>query len=339
MIVIVAVIVIALALVFDFTNGVHDSANQVATVISSRALGSDTALVIASAANFVGAYFLGTAVAQTIGSGIIDPRLLRMGGQGPAVIIAALTAAIVWNLATWYFGIPSSSSHALIGGLVGAFLAGWGASPIHWTKVGHIILVMTLSPVLGFVITYFFTKLTFISSSWFTPHVNVVFKRLQIASLVTLGLTHGTNDAQNTMGVITFALIILGLYAPSATGAITVPHWVVLICSIAIALGTATGGWRIIKKLGAGLYKVRPIHAFASQVAASATMFTTALLGFPTSTTQVMSSSIMGAGAAFRPKMVRWLVARDMGVAWLITIPVSGALAWVLFFIVRAIMN
>jgi len=335
--ILVAGFVVTLALFFDFTNGFHDSANQVATVITSHALSPAAALSSAALANFVGAYFLGTAVAETIGKGIVDPRLLQTGTSGIIVVIAALFGAIIWNLITWYFGIPSSSSHSLIGGLIGAFFFGWGPQPINWNKVWHIILIMIISPFVGLFITYIFTRLTLIFSRWSTPKVNRTFKKLQIGTLVTQALAHGTNDAQKTMGVVVFALILLGLQKPSAGGHITVPHWVVISCSLAMAFGTALGGWRIIKTLGAGLYKIRPIHGFASQTASTLIIYFTAVLGFPISTTQVISSSVMGAGAAFRPKMIRWQVAQDMAVAWLITIPASGLIAGLTFFVLNKI--
>lgn len=335
----IGAIITILALSFDFTNGFHDSANQVATVITSRAMSPGAALISAALANFIGAYFLGTAVAETIGKGIVNPTLLQGGHIGAIVIIAALTGAISWNLITWYFGIPSSSSHALIGGLIGAFLFGWGPKPINWHKVWQIILIMIMSPFVGLIVTYIFTRLTLIFSQWATPKANIVFKKLQIGTLITQALAHGTNDAQKTMGVITFTLIILGLYHIPEGQSMSVPHWVIISCSSAMALGTLTGGWKIIKTLGAGLYRIRPIHSFASQTASTLIIYLTAIFGYPISTTQVISSSVMGAGAAFRPKMVRWEVAQDMVFAWLITIPVSGLIAGITFFILNKIFG
>ena len=315
-----AVSVVAVALFFDFTNGFHDSANLTATVIVSRALAPKIALATAALAEFVGAYFLGTAVAETIGSGIVDPRLFHGGTSGVAVIAAALIGATVWNFITWYFGMPSSSSHALIGVLLGSFLFAWGPKPINWVGVGRIVAVMIASPIVGFVLTYFFTRLTVVFSKWASPKANNTFRKLQIVSSITQALSHGTNDAQKTMGVITFTLIILGLYAQPQSGSISIPHWVIAAASAAIALGTFTGGWRIIKKLGTGLFRIRPIHGFASQTASTIIIYLTALLGFPISTTQVISSSVMGTGAASRPKMVRWKVAQDMIMIWFITL-------------------
>jgi len=336
---IVAILIVVIALFFDFTNGFHDSANQVATIIFSRSLSPIPALLIAAISNFIGAYFLGTAVAKTIGSGIVDPRVLSDGGSGVIVVLSALIGAILWNLVTWYFGIPSSSSHALIGGLIGAFLFGWGPDPINWQKVLQIIAVMMASPVVGFVITFIFTQLTLVFTQWSTPKINNIFRKLQIFSSIAQALSHGTNDAQKTMGVIVFALVILGVYNPPAEGAISVPSWVIVSCALAMALGTMIGGFKIIKKLGSGLYKIRPIHGFASQTASALIIYLTALFGFPISTTQVISSSIMGAGAAFRPKMIRWQVAKDMVMVWFITIPTSGLVAGLTYLLLNKVFG
>ncbi|HAM39037.1 MAG: hypothetical protein A2474_01455 [Elusimicrobia bacterium RIFOXYC2_FULL_34_12] len=336
-IILIAIIIIILALFFDFTNGFHDSANIVAMVITTRALSPEAALIIAAISEFVGAYFLGTAVAETIGKDIVDPRLLQTGISGATVIIAALIGAISWNIITWYFGLPSSSSHALIGGLIGAFILSWGLEPINWSRVLNIILIMIASPFVGLFITYIFTRITLIFSQWASPKANKVFLKLEILSSITQALAHGTNDAQKTMGVITFALIILGLYKIPANQTLLIPHWVIVSCALSISIGMGIGGWRIIKTLGGKLYKIRPVHGFASQTTASLIIYLTAVFGYPISTTQVISSSVMGAGAAFRPKMIRWKVAQDMAVAWLITIPASGIIAGISFYILNKI--
>ncbi|MEK9170289.1 MAG: inorganic phosphate transporter [Patescibacteria group bacterium] len=334
---IIAAIIVAVALFFDFTNGFNDSANQVATIIFSRALNPFAALFIAAAANFIGAYLLGTAVAQTIGAGIVDPRVFHEGGSGIIVIFSALVGAILWNLITWYFGIPSSSSHALIGGLVGAFLFSWGPAVINWQKILTIVAIMIASPVVGFFVTYIFTRLTLIFSQWSSPKINNIFKKLQIISLITQSLSHGMNDAQKTMGVLAFALTALGFYSSKESVGLFIPDWVIISCALAMASGTLIGGRRIIKKLGSGLYKVRPIHGFASQTASTLIIYFTAFFGFPISTSQVISSSVMGAGAAFRPKMIRWQVAKDMVMVWFITIPVSALVAGLSFMVLNKI--
>ena len=333
----IAIVVAAIALIFNFTNGFNDSASQVATIIFSRTLRPSLALFIAAAANFIGAYFLGTAVAETIGAGIVDPRVFHKGGSGIIVISSALIGAILWNLISWHFGIPSSSSHALIGGLIGAFLFSWGFEPINWTKVEYIVAIMIASPIVGFFITYIFTKLTVIFSQWSSPKINNIFKRLQIASLITQALSHGTNDAQKTMGVLAFALVALGFYSSKEAGGLFIPDWVIISCALSMSLGTLIGGRRIIKKLGSELYKVRPVHGFASQAASSLIIYLASFFGFPVSTSQVISSSVMGAGAAFRPKMVRWEVAKDMAIVWFITIPVSALVAGLSFLVLNKI--
>lgn len=330
------IVVVLLALVFDFTNGFHDSANLVATVISSRSMEPETALIMAAVAEFIGAYFLGTAVAKTIGKGIVDPTLISASSSGAWVILSAVLAAILWNLATWWFGLPSSSSHALIGGLLGAFVMGWGIAPVQWKSVGLIILIMVLSPVVGLAVTYLFTEMTMLLVSRAAPKINKTFKHLQVLSCLAQALSHGTNDAQKTMGLITFSLILLGFQTP-VPGELPIQRWVIIACALAMAMGTVTGGWRIIKKLGAGLYRVRPVHGFASQSAAAAIIYLTAIFGFPVSTTQVISSSVMGAGAAFRPKMVRWGVAGDMAIAWLITIPASAFIAALSYAFIKGV--
>lgn len=328
---IVAILVVALALIFNFSNGFHDSANQVATVITTGALSPEAALSLAALSDFAGSYFLGTRVAETIGKGIVNPELMRASHVGIFVIYSALLGAISWNVITWRLGFPSSSTHALIGGMIGAFVAGWGTAPVNWTTVLGIVLVMLASPLAGFAITYIFTKLTLFSSQYFGPGVNEGFKKMQVASLVGQSLAHGANDAQKSMGVIVFGLLVLNFHSPQA-GAGFIPPWVVLSCSLTISAGVLLGGWKLIRRLGSGLYRIRPIHAFASQAASGSIMCLASVFGFPISTTQVVSSSILGAGAAFRPKAVRWQVAGDMVAAWLITLPVSALLSAGFFF-------
>src|SRR3989338_655461 len=315
-------LLLVLAVLFDFSNGFHDSANQVAGVISSRALSPEIALFISAASVFVGATFLGTRVANTIGGTLIDMEIIGSSGFGLLILISALVGAFFWNLITWHYGIPSSSSHALIGGLMGAFISGAGTQGIQWNKMKEVILAMFLSPLVGFILTYLFTKLTFFISSWSGPRANIFFKSSQIFSLVAQSLAHGTNDAQKTMGIITFGLILLNLYHPPLDGP-WVPFLVMLISAFFLAFGILVGGWKIIKKLGGALYAIRPIHAFASQTVSASIIALNSILGLPISTTQVISSSIMGAGAGFRPKQVRWAIAGDFFLTWLITIPAS----------------
>lgn len=318
------ILLIVFALIFDFLNGVHDSSNVVATMISSRALKPRTALTLTAAAEFVGPFIFGVAVATTIGHDIVAAEHINM-----TVLLAACLSAIFWNVFTWLLGIPSSSSHALIGGLVGAVVMAAGFHALMLDGVVKVLISLFASPILGLLAGYLFTNLTFLLAWNSSPKVNVLFKRLQIVSSIGLALSHGTNDAQKTMGIITLGLVISGMQET-----FQVPLWVILICATSIALGTTTGGWRLIKTLGSKFYKIRPVHGFAAQTASAVVIFTASLLGGPVSTTQVVSSAIMGAGAAERVSKVRWGVGGEIASAWLLTIPstmlVGATFYWVI---------
>lgn len=325
---IVIVLVVGLALLFDFTNGFHDAANQVATAIKTDAIKPMRALLIAATFDFIGAYFLGSKVAETLGKGIVDPQLMTKGMSSVLVIVAALLGAIVWNLWTWRTGTPSSSSHALIGGLLGAFVVGWGFAPVNWLKVLSVFGILIASPLIGFIVASTLTRIVIFASSVisFPTGTNGFFRKAQYVTLVSQALSHGTNDAQKTMGVIVFVLTIAGMYS-QVPGHAYIPNWVTLSCSVAIALGALCGGWRIIRTLGWGIYDIRPVHSFTSQFSSSAIIYASSLLGYPISTTQIISSSVMGAGAAENPKRVHWAVMQDMAFAWLVTIPASAAVS------------
>ncbi len=321
--------VILLALVFDFLNGIHDSSNVVATMISSRAFSPRVALGATAVANFIGPLLFGVAVATTIGHDVIAPGMINV-----QVILAALTSAILWDVLTWFLGFPSSSSHALIGGLVGAVVmdAGWHA--ILFDGLLKVLIPLFTSPVIGFIIGFILLKVI-LKLSWdATPRINTLFKRGQIVTGIALALSHGTNDSQKTMGVITLALVTTGFLKVFA-----VPLWVILMCAAMIATGTAVGGWRLIRTLGGKIYKIRPVDGFASQLASSAVIIGASLVGGPVSTTQVVSSSIMGVGASQRANKVRWGVAQEIAVAWLLTIPASALVAaglfWAIFRFIR----
>lgn len=322
---ILIIILIALALIFDFLNGFHDSANVVATMISSRAMTPTAALIIASVANFIGPFIFGVAVAKTIGQDVASPSSITI-----AVVLAALLSASIWNLITWFFGIPSSSSHALIGGIVGAVLVGSGAQALEYKGLILIGLALFLSPVLG----YFLGQITMRISLWAvrnaTPKANLFFKYAQIPTAFTLALSHGTNDAQKTMGIITMGLVVLGYQQ-----AFVVPWWVILSSATAIAIGTALGGWRIIHTLGGKFYRIRPIHSFTSQLSSMVVILSASLFGGPVSTTHVVSSSIIGVGAAQRKSMVRWGVMSDILIAWFLTVPVTAGIAALLYYLVE----
>ena len=320
----IIIAVIALALVFDFLNGIHDSSNVVATMISSRAISPRVALGMTALANFIGPFIFGVAVANTIGHEIVAAETIST-----QVLIAALASAILWNLLTWYLGFPSSSSHALIGGFVGAVViaAGWRA--IQMAGLWKILIALFTSPVIGYLIGFIVLRVVMITSWNATPRINGLFKRSQVLTALALALSHGTNDAQKTMGIITLALVTGGYLDTFA-----VPLWVIILCAGMIGLGTAVSGWKLIKTLGGKFYKIRPVDGFASQLASATVILGASILGGPVSTTQVVSSAIMGVGAADRLNKVRWGVAQEIATAWLLTIPATALVAagtyWVL---------
>jgi PiT family inorganic phosphate transporter len=318
--------IIVLALGFDFLNGVHDSSNVVATMISSRAFSPRVALGTTALANFVGPFLFGVAVADTIGHEIVDPHTVST-----TVILAALLSAIVWDVLTWVLGFPSSSSHALIGGILGAVIVGAGWAEIELGGLEKVLIALLTSPLIGFVVGFLILKLIMALSRDATPRINIWFKRSQIVTGIALALSHGTNDSQKTMGIITLALVTSGFLK-----VFVVPVWVILICATMIALGTAIGGWRLIRTLGGKIFKIRPVDGFASQLASASVIISASLVGGPVSTTQVVSSAIMGTGTAERASKVRWQVAQEIATAWVLTIPASAAMAalfyWILSF-------
>ncbi len=325
---------VGLALFFDYSNGFHDAANVVATIIATGALSPRKALLMAATCEFIGPFLFGTAVAETIGKNIIDistfdTALIELS---TSLIIAALVGAIVWNLITWFWGLPSSSSHALVGGMVGAVLVAYGPDKILWKGLLYVIAFLILSPILGLIFGNLFFKATISLSRNATPKIKYFFNRMQILSSIALSLSHGTNDAQKSMGLITMSLVILGL-SPT----FDIPFWVIASCAASIALGTASGGWRIIKTLGSKIYRLRSIHAFCAQTSSATVILGAALMGGPVSTTHVVSSSIMGVGAGHRISAVRWGVAKNIIVAWFVTIPASAVMAGLSFFLIRMI--
>ena len=314
-------LIVLLALAFDYINGFHDTANAIATVVSTGVLSARKAILMAAFLNFGGA-LLGTQVATTIAKGIADGQFVV-----PAVIVAALLAAIVWNLITWWFGIPSSSSHALVGGLSGAVVAQAGLGALHTTKLKEVATFLIISPVVGFFIAMvIIILLLWVCRRTAGHRVNIAFRKLQLVSAGAMAFTHGTNDAQKAMGIIALALITYGKL--EAHGAkVNVPIWVKLACATAMGLGTMSGGWKIIKTMGSKIVKLRPIHGFAAETSAAIVLFTTAHLGIPVSTTHVISGAIMGVGASMNVSAVRWGVAGNILVAWVLTIPISALLA------------
>ena len=310
-------LLIILALVFGFLNGFHDSSNVVATIIFSRVMKPRGVLLLTAVAEFAGPFLFGVAVAKTIGADVILAAAIS-----PQVLAAALLAGIVWNVFTWYFGIPSSSSHALVGGLIGATLFAAGASAIRSSGLVKILVALFVSPLIGLIVGYLITRLVFFLARNATLRINWFFKNAQILTGVGLALSHGTNDAQKTMGVI-----VLGLLANGSLTRFEVPLWVVAASAGVMALGTAIGGWRLIRTLGRRFYKIRPVDGFCTQMASALVILGAALWGGPLSTTQVVSATILGVGSAHRVSKVRWNVAGQIALAWVLTIPVTALLA------------
>ncbi len=322
-------VVVSLALLFDYVNGMHDSANAIATVVSTRALTPRQAVILAGALNFIGA-FLFEGVAKTMGKGLIAHTMVKQ----QEVIVAAVVGALLWNLITWYLGLPSSSSHALVGGLVGAGLYASGWKGVIWKGViDKVVIPGLVSPLLGLIIGFIVMLcLLWLLHKVNPSRVNKVFLRLQVLSASLMALSHGTNDAQKAMGIITLALVTGGFQSD-----FSIPLWVKIACASMIALGTAAGGWRIIKTLGVKVVKLQPIHGFAAETTASLVLMSTAHLGMPVSTTHVISSSIMGVGATKRLSAVRWGVAGNILAAWLLTLPAAAFMAWLTLGLFRLI--
>ncbi|HET9587943.1 MAG TPA: anion permease [Anaerolineales bacterium] len=311
------ILVIALALVFDFLNGMRDASNIVATMISSRAFTPRAALGIAAVGEFLGPFLFGVVVAETIGDEIVQSDVLSL-----EVIGAALVGAIIWNLITWYFGLPGSSSHALIGGMVGAVIVGASLEAIKFDGLSRVLIALFTSPLIGFLVGFMMTRLIYFLARGASPRINSFFRRSQLVTAVAMAFSHGTNDAQKTMGIIALSLVIGGVLPT-----FRVPTWVVAVSAAAIAVGTSLGGWRLIRTLGGKFYKIRPLHSFATQSSSAGVILAASFFGFPVSTSQIVSSAIIGVGSAERASKVRWSVAEDIVTSWLITIPASGLLA------------
>jgi len=322
-----AFVLVTIALAFGFFNGLHDSSNVVATVISTRALSPRRALWLAAIANGVGPLIFGVAVATTIGHEVVAEDAVTL-----PVVYASLLAAITWNVVTLLFGIPSSTSHALIGGIMGAVWAGFGFSSILMGGLTKILLALFLSPILGMIAGYYIVRLSYFLARGATPHVNIWFKRGQLLTATTLALSHGTNDAQKTMGIIA-----LGLVATGTLETFSIPTWVILASAVAMGAGTLFGGWSLIKTLGGKFYRVRPVHGFGAQTASSAVILGAAMLGGPVSTTHVVSSAIVGAGTADRVKKVRWGVVNNIVLSWFLTIPAAGAMGALIYALIEGL--
>lgn len=329
-------LLVLLILTFTYVNGFHDGCNVVATIIASRSMGPKKALIWASIFEFIGAALLGTAVATTIGKGIIDSSVIGHNSNvGLYMVFSAIFCALIWDIITWLIAIPSSSSHALIGGIVGAGIGAYGFSVINWhIFLYKVLLIMFLTPIIGMIVGYILTKISFSLLSNFSPRINYFIKRIQFLSMCFLGASHGTNDAQKSMGLIAMVLstsgVIEGFYVPS---------WAILACALAISFGVLSGGWRLIKTIGFRIFRLEPIHSFNAQIAAGSIIYISGLLGGPVSTSQIMSSSIMGVGAAHRFKQVRWEVAKDIFMAWFITIPIVAIGTILLYWLIAYILG
>jgi PiT family inorganic phosphate transporter len=334
-----ALLSVLLLLIFDYTNGFHDTANMVATSVATRAMTPLQAIALVSTFTFLGPLLGGTAVAETVGQFVeLDDFAQR---SGVAIVLAGVAGAIGWNLLTWWRGLPSSSSHALVGGLVGAVLVAAGPEHVRWgwtlliqqgewTGVTKIIAALLISPLAGLVAGFVLFKLMRLALRAATPRVNRPLRRIQWLGAAWLAFAHGTNDGQKSMGVITLVLL-LGGFIPS----FEVPFWVMLLCASAITLGTLSGGWRIVRTVGFGIYRLRPIHGVGSQFASAAVIGAAAWFGGPVSTTHVVSSAIMGVGAAERPKAVRWGKAGELLFTWFITLPVTGLFGGLIAFLLE----
>ncbi len=321
------ILLIIVALAFDFLNGLHDAANSIATIVSTRVLKPQYAVAWAAFFNFIAFMFFGLHVAKTVGSGIVSPDLVD-----DAVIFGALSGAIVWNVVTWLAGIPSSSSHALIGGIVGAGIAKAGIHAVVWDGLSKTVAAIVLSPMTGVILAL----LLVLAVSWSfvrtTPaFADATFRRLQFVSASLYSLGHGGNDAQKTMGIIAVLLYSHGMTG----GEFQVPLWVVLACQAAMALGTLFGGWRIVRTMGSKITRLTPMQGFCAESAAAATLFGATYLGVPVSTTHTITGAIVGVGAARRTSAVRWGIARGIVIAWVITMPISALIA-ALFYLVAA---
>ncbi len=317
--------VVLLALAFDYINGFHDTANAIATSVSTRAIAPKTAIMMAATLNFLGA-MVSTGVAKTIGGDIVTaPEMIN--GE---IIVAALVGAIFWNLLTWWYGIPSSSSHGLIGGIIGAVLISVGPEALQAGGIGKIFISLVASPILALVLGYIVMKILLILFGRFSPIIlNDRFRNMQLVSAALMSFSHGSNDAQKAMGIITLTLVASGHLQT-----LDVPIWVKLACATAMALGTAAGGWKIIATVGSKIFKLESINGFAADLNSAITIFTATLLHLPVSTTHVVSGSIMGVGTAMRVRAVNWSTARSMVFAWFITIPLSAGVSALAYLII-----
>ena len=328
--------VIAVALAFEFINGFHDCANAIATVVSTKVLSPKQAVLFGASLEFIGA-LTGTQVAKTIGSGIVNGEMITL-----TVIFCALLAAVLWNLFTWWLGLPSSSSHALIGGLLGATIVKAGFSAVHFnTLMDKVIIPMFTSPVLGFCAGFMLMLLLawiIVISKAHPDKVNKKFRKLQLLSSGLMALSHGSNDAQKTMGIITLALMAGGVLHKGPSGEFEIPIYVILACAITMAAGTMNGGWKIIKTMGHKIIRLKPIHGFAAETSAAGLILTASHFGIPLSTTHVISTAIMGVGSTLHAHAVKWKIVGNIVTAWIVTIPACMILSSIIYYLIYKII-
>ena len=322
--------VVAIALIFEFINGFHDCANAIATVVSTKVLSPRHAVLFGASLEFIGA-LTGTHVAKTIGSGIVNSEMITL-----TVIFCALLAAVLWNLLTWYLGLPSSSSHALIGGLLGATIVKAGLSAVHFTTlIDKVIIPMFTSPLLGFCVGFSFMLFLIRIFNRANPQkVNKRFRKLQLFSSGLMALSHGSNDAQKTMGIITLALLAGGVLHKGPDGDFEIPLFVIIVCALMMAAGTMNGGWKIIKTMGHKIIKLKPIHGFAAETSAAGLILTASHFGIPLSTTHVISTAIMGVGSTFHAHAVKWRIVGNIVTAWVLTIPACMILSSIIYYLI-----
>jgi PiT family inorganic phosphate transporter len=333
------IVIIGIALVFDFTNGFHDSANSISTVVSTKVLSPRNAVVFAAFFNFLAAFGFGVAVASTI-SKIVELNVVQTAVV-PYIVLGALLGAITWNLITWFFGLPTSSSHALIGGMVGAGISAAGFAAIKWDTVGTVAIFMVVSPFIGLACGFLFMAFILnITKNANKQSAESKFKHLQLCSAAAYSFSHGTNDAQKTIGIILPLLFAIG-YVGVGTDPnhLIVPVWVIIASYVTIAFGTLAGGWRIVKTMGYKITKLRPVHGFAAETAGAATILGASVAGIPVSTTHIICTSIMGVGSTMGISTVKWGVARTIAIAWILTIPISALIGFVIFAIIRVIIG
>ena len=328
----IAVIIVALA--FEFINGFHDCANAIATVVSTKVLSPKQAVLFGASLEFIGA-LTGTHVAKTIGAGIVNSEMITL-----TVIFCALLAAVLWNLLTWWLGLPSSSSHALIGGLLGATIVKAGVDAVHIrTLLDKVIIPMLTSPVLGFCAGFLLMVILIRLFYKANPQsVNKKFRKLQLVSSGLMALSHGSNDAQKTMGIITLALLAGGVLHKGPQGEFEIPVYVILICALTMAAGTMNGGWKIIKTMGHKIIKLKPIHGFAAETSAAGLILTASHFGIPLSTTHVISTAIMGVGSTLHAHAVKWRIVGNIVTAWILTIPACMILSAILYYLIYQIV-